>query len=80
MTAIFGAAGEPRVEQSAGPARGQRRGPPGSGRCSDPKREQGWFLLLSPRQHQVQVSPQAQSSQLSEQGPSLPLNLPEDTW
>lgn len=31
--------------------------PAGSRRDSDPKRERGWFLVVSPRQHQVHVSP-----------------------
>lgn len=71
MTAIFGAAGEPRAERRGRP-RGRGAAPPAPGPSSDPKRERGWFLVVSPRQHQVQVSPQAQSSQLSEQAlPSL---------
>lgn len=65
----------------AGRARAGGRGaaPPGSRRASDPKRDRDWFLVVSPRQHQVHVSPQAQRSQLSERVPSFPLNLLEDT-
>lgn len=56
MTAICSAAGEPCAEQ-----RGRRWGqrgcvPPGSRRISDPKRDRGWFLLVSPCQHQVRAS------------------------